>query len=632
MLSALRSIVRSPIAVVLIIGPIVAAFALFGINDIFTGSGNAVALVGPERVSTRDLAQAYQTQLTAIQRQNPGFTREDADAQGLGEQVLDRLIGEAALDAKANALGLSVSDEHLAETIQNIEAFASPFSGEFDASTYRQVLAENRFTVAQFERSMREDLRRQQLVIAAVSGLNPPSTLASAREAYAREQRTVRALLLPPALAGEPAQPADEDLQTLIDENPRLFQIPETRRFTLVRASVDDFIRDVSVPEEDLRTLYEIQLENGELADPPTRTFRLFAAPDAETAEDLAAALRNGAPAQQAVAERGLEAPVPFDAVQSFQVPDAAVAEAVFSMQAGDVRAVEGRLGWRVISVSAAEDPETPTFEAVRESLRQEIAGSEAEGLLFDALSRFEEARADGATLEAAAGQAGLFAERFNAVTRQGQSLEGGPLATLRETPEILSTVFELPEGFAGDLAETEAGGYFFARVDAIEPERVPPLEDVRDRAEAVWAVRSTDEALESIAADALARVEGGESLDAIAADIGAPARVEQATLGRSDTAGPFTQRLVGAAFGAAPDQPFLARAGDGTTRAIAVVTDVQRPAPGAVSADTREALVEEMQNDLFLTMREALLTEYPARTDAQLRDLALGRTQPDAL
>jgi len=629
MLAALRSLTRSPIAIVVIIAPIVAAFVFVGINNAVIGGGNAVSLVGPERVTARDLQRVYSRELTARQRETPGYTREQAEAEGLGDAILGLLINQAALDAKASALGLAVSDEHLSERIREFQAFASPFTGEFDASTYQQVLRDNQLNVTQFENDLRGDIRRQQFLTATAAGLTPPLTFARTREAFRSEQRTVRALLIPPALAADPGEPTDEALQTLIDESPQFFQVPETRRFTLVRAAVEDFTADIDIPEEDLRAQYDIQLANGQLADPPTRTFQLLTVADQAQGEELAAALRAGAIPADAAAERGLERPVSFDAAQAFQVPDPAISDAVFASQAGDVRVVEGRLGWRVITVSAAEDPVVPTFEQMREALQFDFARSEAEGLLFEALSRFEEARSNGETLEGAAAAAGLFAERFGDTTRDGIALEGGALATLQATPGILRTVFELPEGFASDLNETETGGYFFARVDAITPQRVPPLADVRERAEAIWSLRAADDALGAIAEDALARAQAGEDLADIAAEIGAPAVVEQATLGRADTAGPFNASLVGAAFATAPDSVFAARAGDGRTRAVAVVTEVTRPALDAPSGEVAEALVAEMESDLLEALQGALLAEYPVRTDPQLRDLALGRTQP---
>lgn len=630
MLNSLRSLAKSPIALVLIIAPIVAAFALFGISDIFTGSGNAVALVGTERVTTRDLNLAYERELNRLQQQNPRFTREQADESGIGERVLDRLVTEAALDAKSEALGLAVSDAHLAETIEGIDAFAGAFSGEFDPQTYRSVLAQNQLTPTLYESSLRDELRRQQYIVAALGGLATPDIALRARQAFANETRTVRALLLPPDLAGELGQPTDEALQTLIDENPQFFQVPETRRFTLVRARPEDLAADVDVAEEDLRALYDDKLARGELADPATRSFLLIAAPDEAAAVAAAEAIRAGTPAAEAAAAQGLAEPAMFEAVQAFQVPDAGVAEAVFDMSAGETRAVDGRLGWRVVSVSEAVDPPTPAFEAVRPELQEELARDEAEARVFDALSAFEEARANGETLEAAAASAGLFAERFDRAAANGSDLDGRPLATLRQQPSVLESVFELPAGFPSDLIELEGGGYFVARVDEIVPSEVPPLEAVRERAEAIWEVRTRDAALEAVVADALARAEGGEDLDAIAADLGSGARVEQASLTRDETAGPFSRSLVAAAFAAGRDTPFTARAGDGRLRAVAVVSQISQ-ARALPRPEELEALEAEYQNDLAAALQSALLEEYEPSVDARLRDLALGRTRPDA-
>jgi peptidyl-prolyl cis-trans isomerase D len=273
MLERIRKLARSPIAVALIIVPIIAAFALFGISDIFRGTGDAVALVGEERVTVSELNRAYERELQTIQRENPRFTREQADEIGLGEQVLQGLVARAAVDAKARQLGLAVSDVELRDTIQSLPVFRNAFSDQFDRQTYESVLAQNQMTPTMFERDVRGDIRRSQYLTSVLAGLDAPDVLARARHAYAEERRDIAALLIAPSLADEVGEPSDDDLAAFIEENADAFRRPEQRRFTLVRANPDLFARDVDVAEADIRELYEIRLENGELSDPATRSF-----------------------------------------------------------------------------------------------------------------------------------------------------------------------------------------------------------------------------------------------------------------------------------------------------------------------------------------------------------------------
>ncbi|MCR9128064.1 MAG: SurA N-terminal domain-containing protein [Alphaproteobacteria bacterium] len=630
MLTFIRALARNPIVGGIIVALLIAAFALFGVTDVFTGGGNAAVLVGQERVSVQELGRAYDRRLQQIQRENPRFTREQAEQFGLGEQVVQEMTAMAAIDAKTGELGLSLSDQRLFEAVRAIEAFQNPFSGDFDPQTYASLLRENGYATERlFEADLSEEMTRAQYLNAILGGVAAPEMLARTRRAYEEERRTVRALLIPPSLAGDVAEPTDEDLSGFISENAQVFRQPERRRFTLVRASPELFERDVDVSEEDLRELYTFRLENGELSDPPTRSLTQWLAPDQATAEAAAARIAAGEDAAAVVAELGLGEPVALETVEAFEVPDAQIAEAAFALGQGAVEAVEGRLGWRVLRIDSAVDPVAPTFEEQRTLLVTELAGDQAEGMMLDAVAVFEEARGAGATLEDAASQAGIPAERFDWLASDGSSPNGFRAFTLGESPEVLENVFSLPVGFAGDLTNFGDTGYFVARVDAIDPSRLPEVDEVRDQASTFWRLREVDNQLQALVDDALARAEAGESLNDIAAGLDG-ARVESATLGRTETAGPFNRQLVGQAFSVEQGQPFPARAGDQRTRAVVIVDAVIAPQDRPVSPERLAALNQELGNDVAIALENALLTGYEVRQDQRLIDLALGRIDPN--
>ena len=106
------------------------------------------------------------------------------------------------------------------------------------------------------------------VLVMVLGGVRAPQVMATARRAYEQERRQVRALLLPPSLAGDVGEPTDEQLQAFIAENAQIFTRPEGRRFTLVRVTPQMFQQDVDVSEDDLRELYEFRRESGELAPP----------------------------------------------------------------------------------------------------------------------------------------------------------------------------------------------------------------------------------------------------------------------------------------------------------------------------------------------------------------------------
>jgi peptidyl-prolyl cis-trans isomerase D len=627
MLAAIRSLTRSPFAVLIIIVPLLAAFALFGVTDVFRVSPTSAATVGGETISARELSTAYQRELRNIQTQNPGVTREQAEQAGLPDRVLGRLIDQAAIEAKADDLRLGVSDEEVRAGIQTIEAFSNPFTGRFDRQAYRQALSNANYSETEFEDSVRGDLMRTQLVLPLLTGLAVPDTMATARLAYEGERRSVDALFLSPALAGDLPAPTDEELQTLIEETPQAFQRPELRRITLARVSPELMMRDIEVAEDDLRNLYEIRLENGELADPATRSLRQWNAPDEATAQSAAAALNAGTDPAEVAAEFGLGEPVELTEVQAYEIPQSAVADAAFEAGANEAVAVEARLGWRVVLIDAANDPQVPGFEQARAGLRAELALDQAEQRVLDKIFELDEARAGGMALDQAGAQAGIPVEYFDFVSQSGVTADGVPVMGLADNEEILAAAFEFPAGFETDPTEYGENGYFVLRVDAVEPARVPDLAEVRERAETLWRFRTVDERLQERADEAMTRLEAGEDLNAIADSFGEGARVETATLRRSETAGPFNQDLVRRAFAAGENEVFEARAGDQRTRAVARVSEIMPPASLEPTDETRTDIAAGLESDLSQLIRTHLLTTYEIERNPTLIDQALGRS-----
>lgn len=628
MLSAIRSLARSPFAVLIIIVPLLAAFALFGVTDVFRVGATSAVTVGSEQISVRELGSAYSRQLRQIQQENPRFTREEAEEIGLPEQVLSQLVAQAAVDAKADELGLGISNEEVREQITAIEAFNNPFTGRFDREAYRSALSNAGYTVAEFEASVREDLVRSQLVVPLTTGIAPPQVMGEVRRAFLNERRTIEALFLSPSLVGDIPDPTTEELQLFIEENARFFQRPELRRLTLVRLAPDLVIRDVEVAEEDLRELYEIRLENGELAEPATRSLRHWGAPDEATAQAAAEHLGAGEDPQAVAAEFELGEPVDLDGVQGFEIPDSAIASAAFDIGAGEAAAIEARLGWRVVYIDEASDPVAPSLEEARDELRDELAEGRASEIVLDRLAEFEELRAGGLALAEAAAQASIPVERFDFVAQSGVTEEGIPVQGLADHEAILTAAFELPEGFDSDAMPYGDGGYFVVRVDAVDPSRLPEVEEVREQAETFWRFRQVDDRLHEQVEAAIARVEAGESLNSIADDLGAGARVETATLLRSETAGPFNQQLVQQAFGAGLDQPFETRAADQRTQAIAVVTEIIPPEAGAVTPDGAQELAIALERDLSQLIQTGLLRSYEVRRNEAVIDQAPGRSE----
>ena len=621
MLAGLRNAAKSkwaaPIIVVLAL-----SFAIWGVNDMFRGGPrDAVAVVGPEKVTAQEFSDEFNRRVQTIARQNEGrFTAQDARDAGLDRQILSEMITMASLDAQAGNFGLGASDRALFEEIQSIEAFRDPVRNEFNRDQYRSQLAQLQMSERQFENAVRGDIIRQQLIRAVTAGESAPASFAERRQAFAGESRRADVLVLAPSLAEEIGDPTDAQLQDIIDSNQSAFTQPERRAVTVAWLSPSDFEQTVDVTEEQIEELYEFRKDS--FAEAATRSYVQIQLPGEEEASAVAARINDGETAE-AVADSVEADLVQAEAASADDIVDSEIADALFAMSAEDpARVVEGRFGWSVVDVTAAVDAETPAIEDVRDELRSELAADTAIENMYDAISAFEDARGAGAPIEDAATEAEIVAMSYLPVTRQGRGAEGETFAKLMAAPQVLELAFQMQEGETSALEDLGDQGFAVVRVDRVNAEELVSLAEARPAAEQVWRSQQLQENMEAVASEAAERAENGEAFSDIAADIGAGASVESVTVTRGQTAGAAGPRLVGALFEAAPGEVVTAPSAQGG-QAVAALREISVD-PGAESP-SREEMANEVTQDLLTQFQLALQQQYEVKTYPDQIAFALG-------
>ena len=122
------------------------------------------------------------------------ITLDQARAMGLDQQLVGQLIGEATLDERAKALGLSVTDAEMARRITENPDLIGP-NGQFDRTRFEMLLRQIQMTEQRFVAEQRRLLLRRQLGGTVLTGTQlPNAAIEAAREmglAAAREEAWV---------------------------------------------------------------------------------------------------------------------------------------------------------------------------------------------------------------------------------------------------------------------------------------------------------------------------------------------------------------------------------------------------------------------------------------------------------
>jgi peptidyl-prolyl cis-trans isomerase D len=614
MLLQMRTFARSWLAYLLLF-ILVIAFAIWGVNDVFSGIGaQNVAEVGGVKITPAQLTRELDLTLRGRRSQGANITQQEAIDAGLHLRLLDSMIGRAAMQNYADKIGVSASDAQVAERIRSIPAALNPVTGAFDESAYDRFLRELRYTRTEFERDIRGEITMNMLMEALVSGVRAPSSYGALVLAYESETRTLSIAEAPVSVVGAIPPPNEAQLQAFYEDSQEQLRLPEFRALTLVYARPQDFVARVNVPEARLRE--EFEARRASLTQPERRTYVRITAQNEAQANDIVARLGRGESA--AAIGAALNAPMTRGENQARpEVADSRIAEAVFSMQPGATRVVRGQLSpWVVVRVESMTPAVAPSFESQREELRAAIANDEAAELLNTAVRAFEEARGAGTSVADAARQAGLTVVAVPMVEAGGRDRNGAPVEALAGQEEVLSMAFETPEGEASDFIAAQDADVIVS-VDRVIPSTVRPLEEVREQLAQVWVARERARRLRELGEQVVAAVQGGQTLAAAARANRMTVTVSSRAYTRQEAGENLSRSIAGQAFNAQQGGVVSGVRDDGGAIQVAVVEQVTRADP-AQAPQAVEAGRARMQQSLTGSFGEGVQNEIVQRARAR--------------
>nr|VFJ42332.1 MAG: peptidyl-prolyl cis-trans isomerase D [Candidatus Kentron sp. FW] len=373
-------------------------FALWGIHEYLGTDPNIpVVEIDGDELGLRQFQQAYRQKQTQLQNLfGAGFDLRMLDEKKLKKSTLDELIDNEVLLRAGLGEGLHIGDQQLARIIQSQEPFQE--EGRFSDALYQQWLRMSGYTASGFEHEYRRDLLIEQIQV-AIAG----TALASERDIgntiRLKEQKRITSLLTIPKARYSGNEIAEETIRDYYENN-------RSRFVTLERVSVDylelslDSLPDVADPtEEDLRTLYEEQKAN--YIEPEQRRARhILIRLDPEADEATVAAAHE----RLREVEQRLEKGEAFEELAKEYSEDTGTASqggdldffgmgvmdpqfeaATYSLVEGEVSGpVRSRFGLHLIELTGIRPGIIRSFEEVREKLLQDFQGYRKEQQFFE--------------------------------------------------------------------------------------------------------------------------------------------------------------------------------------------------------------------------------------------------------
>jgi peptidyl-prolyl cis-trans isomerase D len=521
MLQFIRSKITS-IFIKVLFCVLILSFAVWGIGDIFMGSptGRAAISVGKTTYNSTEVLEQFDRARRAM-RLPPQYS------ELLRPQILNSVINsltETGLyEAESRKLGMAAGDELLKDWVGSAPAFRDQL-GRYNPDIFRQALSRAGLSEAAFFKTLRSDIKRDQ-INAAVSGeASLPDTLAETLFNYRAERRVANVVRISLDSIINFPEPSAAELRAHYGASKANYMAPEYRSATYVSLTPEDLAKEVLIPEDDLRAEYGSR--QGEFITPETRDLQQFLFADEAAANAANAALTGpldlAGIAKSLTDAAGTDSSIPLGHVAAADLSNEAERKAAFETAPGKISSpVETPFGWKVFLVKSAVEQSVRDFNEVKEVIRLELAREKALDALFDLSNAFEDALAGGSTIAEAAREIDLPVSRVESVDAGGRGKDGGLVEGLPPSPRFLATVFSTKKRAQSGLVETENNGYFLLETDAVIESRQRILSEVEAAVRQSW----TDEkrlAISNTLAQALAeKSKGGIGLTAAAAEMG---------------------------------------------------------------------------------------------------------------
>lgn len=628
MLKQVRGALKGAVAWFVVV-LLILAFGLWGVPELRQFGGTSAVTVGGQSYSAQYVQGEFNRAVQIQQAESGGaYSREDAINSGLPQEIIETIATVSAVEQFSDEMQLVTPRELVRDYLQTNEAFQNPATGKFDRMTLVGVLQRFNISAEEFENRIGGELQRKQLIESLALGADAPNPLVDYSMMRETERRKISYLVVTEEMAGKPAEPTPDDLQTYYSENPETFTAPEYRTMDVLVMRSEDFREGISISDEELRRIYDQNLERL-YSKPELRTLYQITYDTEPEAQAAAARLEQGGSFEELATERGrtLDS-VTFADARERDILDPGVAEAAFAdglEEGAVVGPVEGLFGFTVAQIAGITAPEVTPFEEARTQIEDQYYAQDTRRAMLNAIDEIEEERDTGASLAAAAEAAGFEAESFGPIDRfsfapGGAIVDGIPGEAIAEGFELeldqQSEALQLADG---------SGYYFVALNDVREPELIA-FDDVRDEVEERWRKAERDARIADAVADIRTMITETGSLEAAANQLDrAPITI---VIDRRFENEAISLELNDAIFAATPGDIVDADAALGEAKIIAFVEEAAisaNAAPPQQAAFFSQYLGYQLDQELVQTFLTAVRDDYTVKVNQAQIDALFG-------
>ena len=477
------------------------SFVLFGIQGYnrFREKGEPVASVNGVEITQSEWDNAHRVQIERMRNSMPNIDVKLLDSPEAKYSTLERMVRDRLLQVAAEKSHLAVSDQRLANELQqnpNIASLRRP-DGSLDLERYRELLAAQGMTPELFERQVRFDLATRQVMAGLGASSFAPAALADvALNAY-YQQRQVQLVRFNAADFVGKVNPTQAELEAYYKAHADQFMSAEKADVEYVVLDLASVEKTVSVPEADLKTYYEQNQARLASLEERRASHILINAPASASAQDRAKAK---AKAEELLAQLQ-KSPDKFAELARKNSQDPGSAEkggdldffargamvkpfedTVYALKKGETSGVvETEFGYHIIRLTDIRTPKQKSFEEAREDLQVEVRHQLAQRKFAEAAEQFTN------LVYEQSDSLKPVAERLKLDIKQAAQMGREPVPgnAVLSNPKLLAAIFSadsIEKKHNTEAVDVGTNQMAAARITHYSPARTLPLEEVKAR------------------------------------------------------------------------------------------------------------------------------------------------------
>ena len=518
-----------------ILGILVIPFALVGVNQYFTSSGeNVVARVNETEISSNDFNQSFSNYRRRMQSiMGAAYDPVQFDQLVVRREHLDNLIDQELITQAAQSMALDVDDATLAEEIRQIPAFQ--IDGQFNTDVYQSRLLSQGMTPKQFQTEM-----RAQFVVTELPKNIAESSIATSAEVkefvgLLDQKRTFSAVMI----VADPGQAtpefSEDEIVAWHDAHSDNYQSEE--RVVIEYIELDAASLPVGPPPDENVLRDQFEAQKARFISPEQRQVShilIQVAADAseaeietarQVAEDLSQRARAGEDFATLAKEYSQDSGSAASGGDLGWVESGVMVQAFenamyeLSMEAPISEPVQTGFGWHVIQLRDIRESTGMSFEEARPTLVREYEEENSARAFLEQADRLVDLiYEDPTTLESAALVMGLPVNVAGPFSRTGG--EG-----VAASPEVVEAAFSdlvLLQGSVSDPINLDENRLVMIRLKQHLPVALKPVDEVRNEIIATLSANLARDNAKARADELFAALQGGDGdLEALAAESG---------------------------------------------------------------------------------------------------------------